>query len=502
MKKAVAYVRFSSDNQREESIDAQVRAITENCQNNNIELTKIYADEAISGRSVKEREQFLEMISDSKIGLFNFVIVHKLDRFARNLHDQVVYEKRLEDNGVKLISVTENLNDDPESTILKSLLIGMSQYYSENLSREVKKGQKENAFKSIHCGGIPPLGYDLDENKKLIINHDEAESIRLMFKLALEGYSTVMIAYTLNKLGKRNKKGLPFRKTSVRDNLMNIKYIGTYYWGLKDEKGRKQNKPIIKENSHEPIIDKETFYKVQLKFSNRKTGPRMRSERMYYLTGFCKCGECNGVYSGGYRSKSRNGDVNYGYECKNRKLKEKDCKNKPIRKEVLENYVFDVIKENILTNKNIDFLAKEVENLVKEKLLLSIKEKEIYEQKIEKVELMLSKLLDQFLEGAISKELFEKKKKELEKNDLFLKEKLFSLENIGKIKEGSVRNYLQNLKQGFKNLKTKRVILDTFVYNIAMYKEKIEVTLRRFPSSLDMVKNGGDDESRTRVRNY
>ena len=155
MKNVVAYCRYSSDNQRVESISAQIRAIKEFCKKNNYNLVKIYADEAISGTSTEDREEFLQMIEDSKLCNFEYVIVHKFDRFARNRYDHAMYEKTLNDNGVKLLSVLEQVNDSPEGIILKSLITGMNEYFSANLSREVGKGLKENALKCIHTGGIP-----------------------------------------------------------------------------------------------------------------------------------------------------------------------------------------------------------------------------------------------------------------------------------------------------------------------------------------------------------
>lgn len=174
----VAYCRFSSDNQRVESIEAQERAIKEYCLKNNFNLIAIYKDEAISGTSIKDRESFIKMINDSKKKIFKYVIVHKFDRFARNRYDHAIYEKKLEDNGVKLLSVLEQLNDNPESVILKSVLTGMNEYYSLNLSREVKKGQKENALKCIHNGGAMPLGYDLGEDRRYVLNEKEAEIVK------------------------------------------------------------------------------------------------------------------------------------------------------------------------------------------------------------------------------------------------------------------------------------------------------------------------------------
>ena len=195
---AVAYCRFSSDNQRLESIDAQVRAIKEYCRKDGYTLIKIYIDEAISGTSIDDREEFLQMIEDSKKKEFNHVIVHKFDRFARNRYDHAIYEKQLNENGVKLISVLEQLNDSPEAVILKSVLTGMNEYYSLNLAREVRKGQKENALKCVHNGGIPPLGYDLTTEKTYIINEEEAKAVKLIFKMYLEGrgYANICLLYT------------------------------------------------------------------------------------------------------------------------------------------------------------------------------------------------------------------------------------------------------------------------------------------------------------------
>ena len=215
MKKAVGYCRYSSSNQREESIEAQIRAIEQYCKTKGIELIRFYKDEAISGTSIKDRESFLEMISDSKTGEFELVIVHKYDRFARNRYDHAIFERKLNGNNVLLISVLEELNDSPESIILKSVLTGMNEYYSLNLSREVKKGKKENALKGVHNGGLPPLGYNLDENKKYIVNQEEAKIVRLIFSLAYQGLTYADIANTLNEQGYKNKSGSNFKKTSI-----------------------------------------------------------------------------------------------------------------------------------------------------------------------------------------------------------------------------------------------------------------------------------------------
>ena len=344
----VAYARFSSDNQRTESIDAQIRAIHDYCDKNGYNLVKVYKDEAISGTSTEDREQFLQMINDSKNKNFNYVVVHKFDRFARNRYDHALYEKKLEDNGVKLLSVMEQLNDSPESVILKSVLTGMNEYYSLNLAREVRKGQKENALKCVHNGGIPPLGYDLNDDNTYQVNEDEAKSVKLIYKMYLDGRGYATIADELNALGFTNKLGQSFKKTSIRDTLLNEKYTGTFIFGKKDKKGKLTGKELRVENGIPAIISKEIFEQVQFKIKNRqhrKTNGRSTAKSTYLLTGLCICGECGGTFSGGYRSVDRvSRNVHYGYLCRQRKDKVNNCKNKAIKKEELETMVINAVK--------------------------------------------------------------------------------------------------------------------------------------------------------------
>ena len=137
--KAVIYARYSSDNQSEESIQAQLRACDEYAKRNNITIVNTYIDRAQSARSDK-RDNFQKMIRDSEKRSFDVVIVHKLDRFSRDRYDHAIYRKKLRDNGIRLISVLENLDDSPESVVLESVLEGFSEYYSKNLARETGRG--------------------------------------------------------------------------------------------------------------------------------------------------------------------------------------------------------------------------------------------------------------------------------------------------------------------------------------------------------------------------
>ena len=146
------YARFSSDNQRTESIDAQIRAMKAYCQQRRFVIVNTYIDEAKSA-TTDRRPAFQQMIADSKDRNFNILLVHKLDRFARNRYDSAVYKRELKKNGVTVYSVLENLDDSPESIMMESVLEGMSEYYSQNLAREVMKGMRETALQGKHTGG-------------------------------------------------------------------------------------------------------------------------------------------------------------------------------------------------------------------------------------------------------------------------------------------------------------------------------------------------------------
>mgnify|MGYP002518385862 CR=1 FL=1 len=127
--KAVIYARYSSDNQREESIEGQLRECTAYCKKNDITILRTYIDRAMSAKT-DHRPDFQRMIKDSAKGLFDVIIVWKLDRFARNRYDSAHYKAQLRKYGVKVLSATENISDGPEGIILESMLEGMAEYYS------------------------------------------------------------------------------------------------------------------------------------------------------------------------------------------------------------------------------------------------------------------------------------------------------------------------------------------------------------------------------------
>lgn len=365
MRRAAIYARYSSENQRDESIDAQICAIEEYARKNDIAIVKTYVDRAKSATTA-ERPAFQEMIRMSETGLFDTIIVHKLDRFARSKYDSAVYKQKLKVNNVRLLSVTENLDGTPELIILESVLEAMAEYYSKNLAREIMKGTMENAKKTDHCGGVPPLGFDI-EDKKLIINEHEAEAIKLIFEMYADGRGYTEIINILNYKGYKTKRGNPFGKNSLFEILRNEKYKGVYTYNKSSHKSAKgtYNRHEYKDDSDiirikdgcPRIVSDELFNRVEERMSkNKQSTQRNRDRQKYLLSGLVFCGKCGSPMHANRRKK----DSQLTFRC-NRKVQNIDCKAREINMGYLEAYVLEELHKNIFSFNRINSIMKMIE---------------------------------------------------------------------------------------------------------------------------------------------
>lgn len=300
-KRAALYARFSTEMQRMESIDAQLRAMRNYCKKNGWEIAEEYIDEAVSA-TTDRRPAFQRMIADSGKKQFEIVLVHKLDRFSRSRYDSANYKYLLRKNGVRLCSVLEHLDDSPESVILEGLLESMAEYYSLNLARSVLSGMKENALQCRSNGGIPPLGYDVDDHGHLIVNEYEAIAVRIIYEMYNNGYSTRQIASFLNAEGFRTKFGNLFTHMAFFEILQNEKYTGVFVYNTirskdRNRRRKKQQKPeneIIRvEGGCPAIITKEVFERAQaVRKQNQKNAGKFNGKLFYLCSGIIICGCC------------------------------------------------------------------------------------------------------------------------------------------------------------------------------------------------------------------
>ncbi len=457
LKKAAAYPRYSSDNQREESIEAQMKYISAYAKQNGYEIVKVYPDEAKTA-TTDRRPAFLEMINDSAKGLFDFVIVHKLDRFSRDRYDFAFYKRILKKNGVRLISVLEALDDSPESIMMEAVLEGMAEYYSKNLSREVmRKGLIPNAEKCKHNGGVPPLGYDVDSEGHYIINDREAEAVKYIYRAYLDDVGYNGISDWLDNHGIKSKRGMRIAKGSIHDILQNEKYTGVYIYNRatsKDAFGKRNNrtaKPdneIIRIEGGMPvIISKETFKKVAEKMNKNRSG-KHRAAEPYLLSGICFCGKCGGAMVGSSRGKHRdkNEKKQHYYECCSKK-RNHNCDMRAIKRDDIENAVLNYL-ENLIKTETIDaiseWLTKNAETYIQ------TRKNELKEVKSEHsaVSKQVEKLLDKILDGLDSETArnrlkeYEDKKFRLE---IHITELENAMENTAPISKESIKGYLSQL---------------------------------------------------------
>ena len=357
--KAVTYTRYSSTNQNEISIQAQLRAIHNYAYKNNIEIVQEYADEAFSA-TTDQRPAFQQMLAELNKTSPQLVLVHKFDRFARNRYDSAIYKRDIQRAGARLVAVDQPIEDTPEGVILEGLLEAMNEYYSKNLGREVMKRLKENAYKAQYNGGKIPLGFDVDKDKQYVINEQESETVKLIFKLFNEGISYGNIIKTLNSLGMTTKNRQPFGKNSVHDLLKNEKYCGTYIYnkatpksmGKRNSHKCKDDQDIIKiEGAIPAIITREDWNKAQNRLNNRKYGPRQIRNSPYILTGVLRCGYCGGAMTG-HPNKGRY------YVCAMSRMKENGCQHKKqYRAETLEEEIIRAIEERSASRENINRYA-------------------------------------------------------------------------------------------------------------------------------------------------
>lgn len=457
---AVIYARYSSDNQREESIEGQIRECTAYAEKNDITVVKHYIDRAISAKT-DNRPQFQQMIRDSERKLFDMVLVWKLDRFARNRYDSARYKTQLKKNGVKLMSATEIISDGPEGIILESVLEGYAEYYSADLSEKVIRGMTENALKGKFTGGAVPVGYRIDENQRFQTDPLTAPLIAEAFRMYNEGATMTEVRDWLNEHQVKNPRGGPMSYNTVQHMLKNRRYIGELKY-----------RDILIPDAIPPIVSPELFEDVQIKMAKNKKAPaRRKAEDDYLLTTKLFCGYCGSLMFG-ESGTSRSGDVHRYYKCATVK-KRKSCQKKTVRKQWLEDLVIAKTKALIMDDTVIDSLVSSVMELQnKENIRLPL-----YEKQLRETETGIQNMLNAIQAGILTSstkerlEALETQKKELEAK--IAEERLAK----PKLSEDFVRFWLTRFRKLDLSQKEQRqALIDTFINAIYLYDDKMLIT--------------------------
>ena len=459
--KAVIYARYSSDSQREESIEGQLRECTEYAERNGITVLRSYIDRALSARTA-DRPEFQNMIKDSEQKLFDVVLIWKLDRFSRDRYDSAHYKRILKKNGVKVVSVKENISDGPEGIILESMLEGYAEYYSAELSEKIQRGQKENALKCKNNGGNTPLGYVVGTDGVLAVDPLTAPLVTEIFTRYDSGESISEITASLNGRGLKTKKGKAFKIGGVSLILKNRKYIGEYQYGS-----------VIIPKGIPEIIDDDLFDRVQRRMAfNKKAPAKAKATEEYLLTTKLFCGTCERLMAGESGISSTKGVKHYYYKCGGAKRK-LGCKRKAVRKHWIERAAVLVTVQRVLRDEEISRIAE---------VIVALQEKEdtslpAMRQQLTECEKAIDNMLNAIQQGILTRSTKERLEKlEMRREDLKLSILQAQMARPRYTKE-QVVSWISRFKYGnVDDLQYQKQIIDTFINSIYVFDDKLVFT--------------------------
>lgn len=457
--KGVIYARYSSDNQREESIDGQIRECRAFAERNGIDIVDCYIDRAMSAK-IDNRPEFQRMIKDSGSKAFEVVLVWKLDRFARDRYDSAYYKRTLRKNGVKLMSITEAISEEAEGILLEALLEGMAEYYSVKLAEKTLRGMTENAL-ACKVNGTVPLGYVATEDKHYKVDPMYAPIVIEIYEMYLDGMTMEQIANNLKGRGIYNRKGREISENVISGILKNRRYIGEYRF-----------RDIVTPGGIPAIVPQELFDLVQRKMeTNRKAPARHKAEEEYLLSTKLFCGKCQRMMAG-ESGKRRDISVYRYYKCSGVKRK-LGCDKKTVRKEWIEDLVVEQIKQLVHDDETVKTIADIVMDLQgRANTTLPY-----LQQQLAEINTGIDNLVNAIQMG-ICNDATRKRMDELEARKAEIEVQI-AKEEIAKPKltRDQVCCYLHHFRTfDTNNFEHRRRFIDTFINRIFLYDDKIVIT--------------------------
>lgn len=462
---AVVYARFSCHKQGEQSIEGQLAAAYQYAVSHGYTIIHEYIDRAMTGRN-DDREQFQQMLCDTAKHQFEAIIIWKIDRFGRNREEIAFNKYRCKKNGVKVLYTAESIPDTPEGIILEAVLEGMAEYYSVQLSTNVKRGMSVAASKGHSTGGRLPLGYRTGPDKRLEIDPETAPIVQKIFDLYASGYSQKEIVDQLNAEGVRNRKGEPLGFNSLRALLKNKKYIGIYHYD-----GEEYPDAYIP-----PLITPEVFAKVQNMLALNKRAPSRRwSKTDYILAGKLYCGLC-GQSMVGESGTNKVGTKYLYYNCIG-KRKYKTCKKKTVRKEWIEKIVLDQTRLIVINDSLIEEIVESTFQYYSSEHQESSYVNTLRAE-LKKVEASISNLI-KAVEAGLFSAATKERMDELEQQRASLETAIAETELVCsfRLTKEAIRYFLLQFRNyDFEDRECQKRIVDTFINAVYVYEERITIT--------------------------
>ena len=454
----VIYARYSCDNQREESIEGQIRECKQYADRNDMCIIGEYIDRAFSAKT-DNRPEFQKMINDSYSKKFQAIVVWKLDRFARNRYDSARYKTILKKNMVEVISATEVISKGAEGIILEAVLEGYAEYYSADLSEKVIRGMTENALKCKYNGGNVPIGYIIDDNKHYQIDKLAAPFVKDAFEMYASNMTMKEITEYLNQKGVRTSKNNNIEIRNMSVILRNRKYIGEY---------RYMN--IVIPDGIPQIVSKELFDDVQekLKRKQRNSNPDMKNK--YILSSKLRCGKCNSLMCG-ESGTSKTGKIYNYYKCSSVK-RHLGCDVKSVRQEDFEKVVLETVIGYLLTETNINKITDAVLKINKKENASILLLKKQYKCIVKNINNIVDAIAQGIFSNSVQEKLTELEQKKIEIENQIKIEK----ENLSnsKLTRSQIKYWLLNILTLLPEDK-KSLLIDTFVDEIIYFSDDSDV---------------------------
>jgi DNA invertase Pin-like site-specific DNA recombinase len=428
--RVAAYCRVSTDGDEQlGSFESQKLYYEEKISSNPDWINAgIFADEAITGTKTDKRNGFQEMISKCQDGEIDMIVTKSISRFARNTVDTLNHVRMLRDRNIAVYFEKENINTlDMNGELLLTIMSSLAQQEVESLSQNVKMGLQMKMKRGEMVGFNGCFGYDYDpDTKTMSVNEEEAETVRLIYELYLQGYGTTTIANRLMELGIKNKKGeVSWHTHGVMGMIRNEKYKGDILLGktfTTDPISKRRLANFGEENQyyirdhHEPIVSREVWdeaERIRLKRARNievaTTGSRERYTRQYSFSSMCECAFC------GHKLTRRTRHSSSVYEkpiwqCMNAtKNGIANCPNcKAIDEVILEGAFVDAFK---LLAGNFDDVLDVVLAYVEESTNSddNIRKRQQIDKDISSLESKKSRMTDMLIDGTITKEVYDEK---------------------------------------------------------------------------------------------
>jgi DNA invertase Pin-like site-specific DNA recombinase len=368
--RAALYLRVSTVRQAEHdvSIPDQKRQGEAYCQSRGYQLVETYVDAGASATNDR-RPEFQKMIEagTSKPSLFDIVIVHSFSRFFRDHFELEFYVRKLAKNGVKLVSITQEMGDDPMHVMMRQIMALFDEYQSKENAKHVLRALKENARQGFWNGSLPPIGYRVvaaeqrgsKTKKKLEIDPLHADTVRLIYQLYLEGdgtrgpFGVKKIVSYLNERRIFTRDGGRWGVGQVHRILTRTTYVGRHEFNKRSK--TKELKPVSEVVPVEvpPLIDRQTFDTVQahLKARNPKVTPARVTSGPTLLTGICFCADCGGAMT---LRTGKGGRYRY-YTCSIKARQgETGCKGRSIPMSKLDDLVAHHLEDRLLDPERLE----------------------------------------------------------------------------------------------------------------------------------------------------